>query len=287
MTNFGKSIRMFLIEGTPNGRWTCEMSNWTGKAYKVPRNKVVDCEDRPELKTTGVYFLFGRDENGKDLIYIGESENVVERIKQHLSKDYWTECVIFISKDDFLNKAHIKYLENRFHTIATDAKRYIIKNSNAPTKSSLSEADIAELEEFIYNARLIVNILGFKAFESFAESKKKDDPETLSLSVSGINASGQLTSEGFVLFAGSMVCKKMASSLAKSLRVRRESLISEGKIDDNYIVLEDILFSSPSGASDFVLGYSTSGPLTWKNSQGKTLKEIESGKKDIYLDKSI
>lgn len=281
MGNFGKSIRLFLIEGTPNGRWICEMSNWTGKAYKIPRTSVIYCEDRPELKTPGVYFLFGRNDADKYVIYIGESENVLERIKNHLSKDFWTDCVTFISKDDFLNKAHIKFMENRFHTIASEANRYIILNSNAPTKSSISEADMAELEEFIHNARLIVNILGFKAFEPLAEYFNKEDDKTLSVSVAGINAFGQLTSEGFVLFAGSSICKKPSLSLSESLKTRREKLISEGKIDDKYTLTEDILFSSPSGASDFVLGYSTSGPLTWKNTEGKTLKEIESGKKGI------
>lgn len=280
MANFGKSIRIFLIDGVPTGRWSCEMSNWTGKAYKIPRNKIMDCSDRPDLSYTGVYFLFGRDEEDRELIYIGESDTVLDRLKQHLDKDYWTECIVFISKDDFLNKAHIKYMENKFHKIAVDAKRSKIMNATVPTKSSISEADMAELEEFIHNARLIINILGFKSFEPLAETFKKDDVETLSLSVSGVKASGQLTSEGFVVFSGSMVCKKPSASMAKSLILRREQLMNEGKIDDNYTLLEDVLFSSPSAASDFILGYSSSGPLTWKNGPGKTLKEIELEKRE-------
>jgi len=67
--------------------------------------------------------------------------------------------------------------------------------------------------------------------------------------------------------------------LLKSLQVKREQLKNEGKIDENNKLTDDILFSSPSAASDFIIGYSTSGPMTWKNHQGKTLKEIESGKK--------
>ena len=41
------------------------------------------------------------------------------------------------------------------------------------------------------------------------------------------------------------------------------------------ITIEDILFSSSSAAADFILGYSVSGPRTWKTKEGKTLKEIE------------
>ena len=37
---FGKTIKIFLIDGDSNGRMTCELSNWTGKAYKIPRIKI-------------------------------------------------------------------------------------------------------------------------------------------------------------------------------------------------------------------------------------------------------
>lgn len=280
MVNFGKSIRIFLMDnGMPSGRWSCELSNWTGKAYKMPRNRVMDCGDKPDLQYTGVYFLIGRNEDDRELIYIGESDSILNRLKQHLDKDYWTECIVLISKDDFLNKAHSKYMENRFHQMALTAKRFAVMNTNTPTKTSMSEADTAELEEFMHNARLIVNILGVKAFEPLVESSNKNDIETLSLSVAGINASGQVTSEGFVVFAGSSICKNPAPSMIKTL-ARRAQLTKEGKIDENNKLEEDILFSSPSAAASFVLGYSVSGPATWKNYQGKTLGVIESTKKE-------
>jgi len=60
---FGKTIKLFLIDGETNGRLTCELSNWTGKAYKIPRNTVKNSVDRPELQTTGVYMLIGKSFN--------------------------------------------------------------------------------------------------------------------------------------------------------------------------------------------------------------------------------
>ena len=143
--NYGKSIRLFLIEGIADGRWMCELSNWTGKAYKIPRNCVKESSDREELKNTGIYFLFGKsDETDTYRVYIGEAENIYERLLTHLKeKDFWHECVVFISKDNNLNKAHVKYLENRMYTIAKEAGRYQLENSNIPTQSSLSEADRA------------------------------------------------------------------------------------------------------------------------------------------------
>ena len=62
MVTFGKTISLFLIEGDPNSRWVCELSNWNGKAYKIPRIKVHGCFDRPDLAACGIYFLFGKND---------------------------------------------------------------------------------------------------------------------------------------------------------------------------------------------------------------------------------
>ena len=163
--NFGKAIRIFLIDGNPNGRMTCELSNWTGKAYKIPNIEIKNCNDREDLKSPGVYLLLGKNEDGKGLVYIGEAENILTRLNQHVSgKDFWTETIAFISKDKNLNKAHIKYLENRLFDIAKSVDRYDIHNENKPTQSSISELDQAEMEEFIENIKLLTNTLGHKVW---------------------------------------------------------------------------------------------------------------------------
>ncbi len=77
---YGKTIKIFLIDGDPNGRMSCEISNWSGKAYKIPRVKVRDCSDREDLNNTGVYLLFGKDEEEVDLVYIGEAETSLKRL---------------------------------------------------------------------------------------------------------------------------------------------------------------------------------------------------------------
>ena len=68
--NYGKSIRLFLVEGTADGRWMCELSNWTGKAYKIPRKYVKNSNDRPELTNTGIYFLFGKSDDKDKLFHL-------------------------------------------------------------------------------------------------------------------------------------------------------------------------------------------------------------------------
>ncbi len=167
-TKHGKTIKLFLMDADPEGRMICELSNWTGKAYRIPRGKVKDCANRPELKSTAVYILFGRSESssGKSRAYIGEAENVYSRLVQHVSeKEFWNEAVVFISKDENLNKAHIKYLESRLYDLATTAGRFQIENGNTPTKSSISETDQAEMEEFIEYVRNHIKTMNFKVFE--------------------------------------------------------------------------------------------------------------------------
>ena len=279
---FGKNIKLYLLDGDANGRWICELSNWTGKAYKIPRNYYKECQERKELITSGVYFLFGyNEEESTNLIYIGETENILERLKQHIndsSKEYWNEAVVFISKDDYLNKAHIKYLENRFYEIAKCVNRYKVMNDKVPTRSNVSEAEQAELEEFIYNAKILVPILGHKVFDSVSEGKS-DNNEKDYLYINnnkGVSAIGMVTSDGFVVLKGSKISDRVSkNSLRDGVINLRNKHITDGKVKE-YILVEDILFSSSSTAAEFILGNSVSGPKTWKNKDNKTLKEIES-----------
>lgn len=276
--NYGKSIRLFLIEGIADGRWMCELSNWTGKAYKIPRNCVKESSDREELKNTGIYFLFGKsDETDTYRVYIGEAENIYERLLTHLKeKDFWHECVVFISKDNNLNKAHVKYLENRMYTIAKEAGRYQLENSNIPTQSSLSEADRAEMEEFINNAKLLLSAVGHKVLEATAiPSKTNNDPEIFVFEGKDYKATGTTTADGFVVFKNSILSKKANSSLTKSLLDKRNKLISENIIDSAFTFTKDYIFSIPSTAASIISGNSTNGKTAWRNSQGMTLKDYE------------
>jgi len=275
---FGKTIQLFLVDGTPNGRWICELSNWTGIAYKIPRTRVKESEARTELSSPGVYFLFGRDENKeRPQIYIGEAENTVVRLKQHLEKkDNWNEVIIFISKDANLNKAHVKYLENKFHSIAVECNRYTVENSTKPTKSAVSEAEEAQLEEFIYNAKILVNALGHKVFEPYTENvkDKSNNEQVFYVSAGNGKARGIPTSDGFVLLKGSPVHEVSAGSLNIGIKRKVDESREKGQIIDN-VLQEDMLFTSSSAAAAFASGYSISGPQQWKTADGKTLKAFE------------
>ncbi len=41
---YGKSIELFLVNGTADSIVTAELSNWNGKAIKIPRIEVANCK---------------------------------------------------------------------------------------------------------------------------------------------------------------------------------------------------------------------------------------------------
>jgi hypothetical protein len=278
---FGKTIKIFLIDGEPNGRMSCELSNWSGKAYKIPRIKVKECSDREDLTSTGVYLLFGKDDSGKDQVYIGEAESILKRLNQQLTqKDFWNEAIVFISKDENLNKAHIKYLENRLHDISKSANRYTVDNSIIPTQSSISESDRAEMEEFIEYIKMLVNTLGHKVFEEKREFKPKQKQDLFFIRAArGADGQGEPTSDGFVVFKNSKAASTIVNSMTSNFITYRQKLVNEGVLIDKgeyFEFSDDYIFSSPSTAAAMVMGRNANGLTEWKNKEGKTLKEFES-----------
>lgn len=279
---YGKSIELFLVNGTADSLVTAELSNWNGQAIKIPRIEVSSC-DRNDIKQAGVYFLFCKEDDGSDSVYIGEAENVKERLIQHLrdyqaenEKFYWSTAVIFIGRD--LNKALIRYLENRFVEIARVSKRCHVLTKNTYKNTVMKESQVAVMEEFIDNVKILVNALGYKVLEPLVQNNSSNstvDDEMLFISSGSVNAKGKVTTEGFVVYEGSTLdSRDSVNSLSNGMKNLRQKLIESDKVQ-SHMVKENILFSSSSAAASFVLGYSVSGPQRWKTKDGKTLKELE------------
>lgn len=285
MPLLGKSISLYLMDGTATGRWQATLSNWNGIAYKVPRGMLKDCfTNLTELRAPGVYFLFGRDDSTwRQFVYIGEGDDALKRLMQphDFEKDgsYWTEAIIFITPDGTLEKGRIKYLENRFYTIAKDTDRYLVKNGNTPPQSPMSKQMRDLLEEFIINALLVVPALGHMAFEPLksSQSEKSDEMDGL-LYFSrnhgkGGNATGKLASDGFWVLKGSFIYPKVADYAPQGIKKLRKQ--HAASIDADGILQKDVLFGSPSYASTFVCGKNSNGLVEWKNKSGIPLKDID------------
>lgn len=280
---YGKTIELYLVNGTADSIITAELSNWNGKAIKIPRIAVPSCK-REDLCDAGVYFLFCKEDDGTDAVYIGEAENVKERLVQHIrdnqadkEKFYWTTAVLFTGRD--LNKALIRYLENRLVEIARDSNRYKVLTKNTYKNTVMKESQVSAMDEFIENIKVLINALGYKVLEPLVSQKKTgtdgDVGVVYSMSTTSSNANGTVTSEGFVVYKGAVVNIKAAPSLPSGIVKLREKHFSEGRVKDG-VTTEDILFSSSSTAASYISGFRMSGPKNWKTKDGRTLKDIES-----------
>lgn len=276
------TIKIFLAFGDPKRLRTAEMSNWTGKAVAGPRSEFDDVLARDESKSSGVYFLSGYDpESGKPTIYIGEAESIKDRVKSHLDKDYWNQIIFFISKDENLTKAHIRYCEGRLIEIAKNVDKAIVKNSQA-SGSKLPESDREDMEVFLEKLQQLLPALGIEVFVpalSHSHQNKKND--LLFCEIKGIKATAYLSPNGIVVLKGSQAVLEPRASSSKypwSITMRTR-LTEEGSLikEKDYLLFsKDVEFSSPSAAAAVIHGGQANGLTAWKNKESRSLKEIES-----------
>lgn len=284
---YGRKVTVYLADASPSGIRHVEIANWSGQAVACPRSRLVELKDWYEAQRPGVYFLFEKQtaEVG-DRAYIGESENVVKRLtQQDKNQEFWNEVIIFTSKDENLTKAHIKYLESRITSLAKIADRYKIENSNTPTESLLPRSDKDAMEEFIHNLKIVLATLGHKVLEpikvqpqTFHINTPTLSQYTFSFTIKGLSAKGQQTDDGFVLFKGSQVSDQLNTSMPGKLGQTKESWIKDGTLseeENHYVLVKDVLLSSSSYAAALVAGTARSGPQSWINEQGQTLKSLE------------
>jgi len=275
------TLKIFLAYGDPKRLRTAELSNWTGKAVSGPRSEFDKVLERKESLSPGVYFLTGTDpETNRSAIYIGEAECVRDRVKNHLSTDFWNNITFFITKDENLTKAHIKYIEGRLIDIARSVERTVVKNSQG-SGAKLPESDREEMEVFLEKMQQVLPVLGVDAFVQTSSITEEGKEESLlSCNIKGLKASGYLSPNGIVVLKGSQAVLEERDSAKKwpSVLVQRNRLIEEGALiskNNAYVFTKDVKFSSPSSAAATIHGGSANGLTAWVNSDGKQLKQLQ------------
>ena len=184
MEKRSKNINMFLMDGEVTGKIKCTLSNWTGVIYKIPRIQLGDLKSRDEMKQSGIYFLFGRDEDKqKDVTYIGQAttrkngEGVLLRIQEHTRDthaDYFNDVIILTTQNNSFGPTEISYLENKFTQLAKEAGRYIVKNGNDPNPGNVTEEKESELDEIVENTLMMIGTLGYRVFGPMTKEVSQD-----------------------------------------------------------------------------------------------------------------
>jgi hypothetical protein len=286
----GKKLTVYMIDGTAYGPRLSEIGNWVGKSIYSPRAAINKIMNRAEFDNPGIYCLKGdpTDKAFDERIYIGEAENIKSRLKQHLSdpKKDFKELIFFVSKDELLTKTQIRYLESRLVQLALEAKTAQIDNGNVPSLPTLHEADISDMEYFLEQIKLILPVMGFKFLISstvipkeLKESETESEiHETYFIKTKTFEATMTETDQGYIVAKGSEAKKTLSNSCTETYRnMRRKLLETKVMIEngDKLIFAEDAIFSSPSAASNMILGRNSNGFTEWVNEKGTTFKEIQ------------
>lgn len=285
----GKSVRLFLAEGTASGLTTAEIMNWTGHVLTGSRSRLPAFLERSERKRTGVYFLVGPDPQDPETlqVYIGEGDIVRKRIREHdtdKSKDFWERTCVITSKDLNITKAHARYLEARLIEIAHASGNASIANGTAPSPPQLPEADKSDMEFFIEQIKLILPVLGFDLLQQ-SKPVAKIDSDTASTPTDtgntpvfqlfndklGIKARAREIGGEFVVLKDSYA-RAWVADYAHSYRSLQSRLIKSGKLvveESNRIrFAEDVVFRSPSAAATTVYGLPYNGRAHWRTELG-------------------
>ena len=286
----GRQIKLFLVDGTPGGLTTAEITNWTGHVLQARRSDLADTLRREESQRTGVYLLLGEDESavGETRCYIGEADVVAGRLRHHQrDKDFWDRVVVITSKDTNLTKAHGRYLESRLIALANQAGRITLENGTAPPLPALPEADASDMDFFLAQLQVVLPVLGVNAIRVRpAKTEPTVAPDQVESPIfelvkrrAGIYARAQQVDGEFTVLADSIVVGSWrgvgrAASTVKayaSYRAQHERLVADGSIAvDGAVgrVTRDLVFSSPSTAGAVVTGHSCNGRVEWVSREG-------------------
>lgn len=274
----GRTVRIYLVDGSPTGVMTAEIMNWTGKCTVAPRTQLADLLERDEVKRTGLYILAGPFPRNpaQEIVYIGESDNIRTRVLHHSSdkaKDFWTRTIVVTSKDENLTKAHVRYLESRLIQLTDQAKRARLSNSTVPDAPSLPEPDVADMEFFLDQIQMLLPVLGFNFAKPLLpaeiEQQTEDQAPLFQITYGGVDALAREVDDEFIVLRGSTVRKKETNTLSNSYRKTRAQLVEDGILaeaqdPDYWTLTQNVPFTSPSTAASIVTGATLNGRLHWK-----------------------
>ncbi|MDX3971936.1 MAG: GIY-YIG nuclease family protein [Bradyrhizobium sp.] len=289
----GRSIRMFLVDGSPTGLIVAEIVNWTGKIIVVPRSALASFLKRREAQNTGVYILSGQDPNDpfRSQVYVGESEFVGQRLRQHDSdeqKDFFERAFVLISKDENLTKSHARHLEEQLERRIRASGRATVMQTNKPGGSALPEADVSDMEFFLDQIEVVLPVLGLDILRPIPSAAASDEKVLVSqrstgaqfvFEIGSVKAYGMEIDGEFVVKAGSLARDVETPTLPKAYRALREKLKADGSLkptsNQMLTFAQDVPFDSPSAAAAAVYGASISGPANWKaDGTGRTYADL-------------
>lgn len=181
-----KQVLQFIIEeNNPTGIIECSVDDWFGISYKIPRNKLKEASGLDYINNTGVYILFGDDENTAEKIaYIGEAEvfgyklfiQLVNEIKEvdktlHLTNNGIEYAKGMLTDEGFVVLKGSKVKEGVFESLSPSLNGFFEKE-----RSSTDLVDNVYINDHLFSSPSMaaIAILGRNA-NGYTEWKNKDN----------------------------------------------------------------------------------------------------------------
>ena len=251
--------------------------------------EVADLSKIEEMDRPCLYLLV--DEGRK--AYIGQTTSFCSRVKNHLrNKEWWTRAYVFDSASNQYDPASITYLEYLAIREGLVTGSYdLSENGQKPTKPILQEGDSSDYDEIFEEIKFFLEYERCFVFVKPEVNTKPEEPlqqkvvvpqpaakEYSLFSLRHTNhscvAKGYPLNDGtnsFVVLKGSEISVKESNTKGGSARVE---MLKHCTLygDEKYVLNEDFVFDSPSGAAGACLGRNSNGYAEWKTEAGVTLK---------------
>lgn len=238
-----------------------------------------------------VYILYGKNNQGKDMIYVGKSKNgLANRPTAHKNKfDDWTTCYVLTQfmERTFFNDGAIQYLEDQLNHRIQEVG--VFNNTTVTTTSgTANDDDIEDCDNYLDEVYSMLEVLGLDLITNSEEDVAEKDMESamsdaearakipegeyyLARKIKRLDNAEyhgiMLVSNGkFILKAGSEITPDEGTGLAPNVQaMRNEARIEEG------ILMEDVTTNSPSACGEFITGAACNGWTNWKLADGRPI----------------
>lgn len=281
--SFGRTIQLFLVDGKPTGLRKATIHGWTGVVLVSSQSTFAKLTERDEVDRTGIYILTGPDPEKDSMIrvYIGSANSVRERIKQSAEKrEFWETAIAVTTSDDDLSKGHAEYLEARLIQQTAQAGRVTLDNGTQPETSRrrLPEADVANMEQFLANLRIILPVVGLDMLKpqprAVAQTAKPVEERTTGevqfeiRHKSGVQATAVEEEGEFIVLEGSEALTgtdyaKNSYERLKNQLIQSGVLVPDEKSPGKLLFTRPWSFSSPSAAGSVIMDRNTNGRTRW------------------------
>lgn len=267
-----KEVKVQLIDKAADGIKICRIDGESLVTVVIPRDLLERAQTLPELPSRGVYYLLDEDHGVISRVYAGQTVKGFHRFADHKSKRaWWNVAIVHLDTAHQFDKEFLDMLEAELINYIRVNGDYEAENSNTPqvTINPYKEERIHDVHE---NIVFRMKVLGYDLNRHYGSDGLEHKIFKIRSNKARAKGTFDTKTGKFTVLSGSEVL--CGSPIIKNNAATDRRLECFGDSKQTEITHTDIVFSSPSAASVFVLGGSKNGWIEWVDEDGKTLDEL-------------